>query len=425
MGRGFRKNSGSLDSQAAQKEQNCAACELLFTAISKYGTQKFCSDFCTSQFRYDVETNALSTERICGNCCTAFVVVRNGQGCCGKVCAQLFVPTASKKTRLPKRCAYEKCKKLFISSGRRDQKFCNKKCHKDHERNLDPEKTRARGRLSSRRQRKNNPKSTKAAAKKWRASEKGRISVARYLASDKRKAVSVIYKNSTKGREGTARRVARNVEIVRPYREQPCVDCGRLLKPYQMDFDHLRDKYEQITTLVATGASEDTLHAELAKCETVCVHCHKERTQRRYEAAYGAAPKEGDDLSGLSAKQKRRVRNRAFIQGEKNVPCADCGETFPYYIMEFDHVRGKKLVTVGRLTEAPRAKIIAEIAKCEVVCAACHRERTQERMAETIQMIKDNRAKKKQSMPDTEVLMLEAELKAIDEEEERLEEPDL
>lgn len=41
---------------------------------------------------------------------------------------------------------------------------------------------------------------------------------------------------------------------------------------------------------------------------------------------------------------KRRVRQvksrkakRAFIVECKNVPCMDCGVTYPHYVMEFDH----------------------------------------------------------------------------------------
>ena len=46
--------------------------------------------------------------------------------------------------------------------------------------------------------------------------------------------------------------------------------------------------------------------------------------------------------------------------------------------MDFDHVRGNKCGIISRMTSAPMsaAKLLAEIAKCEVVCANCHRRRT-------------------------------------------------
>lgn len=43
--------------------------------------------------------------------------------------------------------------------------------------------------------------------------------------------------------------------------------------------------------------------------------------------------------------------------------------------MDFDHVRGEKIAAPGLLYTQVEAFQI-EIAKCEVVCANCHRERT-------------------------------------------------
>ena len=59
-------------------------------------------------------------------------------------------------------------------------------------------------------------------------------------------------------------------------------------------------------------------------------------------------------------------------------PCVDCGES-DIVVLEFDHLRDKTanvsyLISTG---EIPRIK--EEIAKCEVVCANCHRRRTSER----------------------------------------------
>jgi hypothetical protein len=49
--------------------------------------------------------------------------------------------------------------------------------------------------------------------------------------------------------------------------------------------------------------------------------------------------------------------------------------------MEFDHVRGEKLGNVANMARhCSIAKIDAEIAKCDLVCANCHRERTWSRM---------------------------------------------
>lgn len=67
---------------------------------------------------------------------------------------------------------------------------------------------------------------------------------------------------------------------------------------------------------------------------------------------------------------------REIIREAKAVPCADCGQRYPYYVMDFDH-REDKVIIVSKLPERGSvAKLLAEIAKCDVVCANCHRERT-------------------------------------------------
>ncbi|HEY0078795.1 MAG TPA: hypothetical protein VGB73_09135 [Pyrinomonadaceae bacterium] len=88
--------------------------------------------------------------------------------------------------------------------------------------------------------------------------------------------------------------------------------------------------------------------------------------------------------------RKARTRRQALM-GEINAklfeyleqnPCVDCGETDPV-VLEFDHVRGKKLYNVSAMGALVLswATILKEIEKCEVRCANCHRRRTAERSA--------------------------------------------
>lgn len=58
-------------------------------------------------------------------------------------------------------------------------------------------------------------------------------------------------------------------------------------------------------------------------------------------------------------------------------PCTDCGETDPL-VLEFDHIGNDKTKDMCRLVQQayPWTVIKSEIAKCEVVCANCHRRRT-------------------------------------------------
>jgi len=76
--------------------------------------------------------------------------------------------------------------------------------------------------------------------------------------------------------------------------------------------------------------------------------------------------------------RRRIAANKAFLIHYLNThPCVDCGESDPL-VLEFDHVRGEKRYQVGEMVTHgyALATIKAEIAKCEVCCANCHRKRT-------------------------------------------------
>ena len=76
------------------------------------------------------------------------------------------------------------------------------------------------------------------------------------------------------------------------------------------------------------------------------------------------------------AKQKAILAKYLQDYKEKH-PCADCKLNFPYYVMDFDHVRGIKHKNVSELIPTlSKKKIDDEIKKCEVVCSNCHRIRT-------------------------------------------------
>ena len=78
-------------------------------------------------------------------------------------------------------------------------------------------------------------------------------------------------------------------------------------------------------------------------------------------------------------KRQARDRNKDYVRDLKEkTPCADCGKIYHYSQMDFDHIDGKKKHNIARYANsAVSIKTIKdEIAKCEVVCANCHRYRT-------------------------------------------------
>lgn len=106
---------------------------------------------------------------------------------------------------------------------------------------------------------------------------------------------------------------------------------------------------------------------------------------RPCKSAYQRAWYERNRERHLAAVRRLRAdyvrRNRRIVATAKAVPCHDCGQRFPPYVMDFDHVRGEKIDLVPRMAvrPVPLLVLLREIAKCEVVCANCHRLRTHRR----------------------------------------------
>lgn len=75
----------------------------------------------------------------------------------------------------------------------------------------------------------------------------------------------------------------------------------------------------------------------------------------------------------------RSHRNREFVWTYLDThPCIDCGEDDPI-VLEFDHLDPElKIRTISeQIAGCSSIKAIkTEIAKCEVVCANCHKKRT-------------------------------------------------
>lgn len=78
--------------------------------------------------------------------------------------------------------------------------------------------------------------------------------------------------------------------------------------------------------------------------------------------------------------QRQKDKSRELIRTYKSKACADCENTYPYYVMDFDHV-GEKSFTISESWHTKGINTLRkELDKCDVVCANCHRERTHQRL---------------------------------------------
>lgn len=90
----------------------------------------------------------------------------------------------------------------------------------------------------------------------------------------------------------------------------------------------------------------------------------------------------------MPSPERRNAYNRSAVARNKLLvkqhleanPCVDCGESrLP--TLQFDHRDpSEKYETISRLRQRPTSveTLLAEIAKCDVVCANCHSMRTSE-----------------------------------------------
>ena len=172
------------------------------------------------------------------------------------------------------------------------------------------------------------------------------------------------------------------LEFLRDLRRRPCSDCGQTFPPWVMDFDHRDpcDKSFPHTTGRALLKSRAALMLEIAKCDVVCANCHAFRTYRQMQARKNGLPPEmwAPGKSDYIEKKRERWRlNAQLLRDLCDVPCADCGIRFPSFVMQFDHRDPtRKRFTVSRIITRSREVIVEEVAKCDVVCANCHRIRT-------------------------------------------------
>jgi len=99
-----------------------------------------------------------------------------------------------------------------------------------------------------------------------------------------------------------------------------------------------------------------------------CKECRKKNGKIHYET---------NKTVYFSQARERRLDMCEFLKGLKNKPCHDCGNSFPHYVMDFDHLDNKIMnLSNPKVRRWGKNRILTEVAKCHLVCANCHRIRT-------------------------------------------------
>ena len=83
----------------------------------------------------------------------------------------------------------------------------------------------------------------------------------------------------------------------------------------------------------------------------------------------------GKRHQGYAATFRRELRE--WVEATfKQRPCLDCGGEYPPFVLEFDHRDpAQKQGTISHMVSARRSRkaIQEEVAKCDAVCANCHK----------------------------------------------------
>jgi hypothetical protein len=140
------------------------------------------------------------------------------------------------------------------------------------------------------------------------------------------------------------------------------MDCGYSACADALDLHH-RDPRTKEFALGSFNGSLDRLLREAEKCDVVCANCHAIRHD--WEAMPASARQ-------VELRRETKARAVALFGGV----CQGCGESYPRAVFQFHHLDPDKkefaISTDG--VNRPWAATVAELVKCAMLCANCHRE---------------------------------------------------
>jgi len=140
-----------------------------------------------------------------------------------------------------------------------------------------------------------------------------------------------------------------------------CTDCGYERCTAALEFHHRQAGTKEFGIGAFTGSWSRALD-EAAKCDLLCANCHR----RRHVTS---GPSDGAELN-----RRRALKVRVVLHFGGR--CVRCGFAAHVSALEFHHrdPDSKEFgIAQGGILRS-WAAILAEAAKCDLVCANCHRE---------------------------------------------------
>ncbi|MBI3521988.1 MAG: hypothetical protein HY071_02665 [Chloroflexi bacterium] len=169
-------------------------------------------------------------------------------------------------------------------------------------------------------------------------------------------------KNAATYRSLKVRRKRRKADLIQT-RGGCCEECGYDASPAALEFHH-RDPATKEFALGNFQGTWDRLLREAEKCDLLCANCHRTR-HATLDAGRGDHPV-------VAHRRRRKLRAIEYMGGT----CHGCGRAGLPAIFEFHHRDAAQKDFGISETGIPHKweTVVAELAKCVMLCANCHRE---------------------------------------------------
>tara|TARA_Y100000034_G_C6686333_1_gene301968 strand:- start:80 stop:679 length:600 start_codon:yes stop_codon:yes gene_type:complete len=160
----------------------------------------------------------------------------------------------------------------------------------------------------------------------------------------------------------------KRAEWFRRYKENlTCSKCEQGHHSF-IEFHHTdpANKTNSVSKMVRQVRPEERILEEIAKCEILCANCHKKHHWKTLKKKR---------VSNLSNQVKlQRKRAEWFDQYKSGVKCKTCNESHPACLAFHHRQPEDKHMAVSKMVGCAYSvsRILAEIEKCDVLCANCH-----------------------------------------------------